>query len=377
MNDETIVTTLHDIFADALHAKQVESLSHAVIGVAHAAHAGVASVGRAEAMARAVSPKHAIKQFDRFLSNPRFDLEAAWASIMAFVIGARPKVIVSMDWTDYGEQQRIALSLVTRHGRATPLLGKTIASADLAGNRNVYEDNLLRLFKRLLPPSVQQVIVLADRGFGDAKLYQMLSAELGFDFVIRFRDCILVRSSWGETRCASDWVPSNGRPLLLAQPQVTGRRADVGAVVAVKFSAMKENWLLATSLNLPANEIIRLYQRRFTIEESFRDEKDWRFGLGTRYVRIGRSDRRDRLCFIIAVTTILLTLLGQAGEQLGLARSLRANTSKKRTHSLFRQGREYFRGALGKLPHAATLLLDAFLALLAAQPLVTESEDII
>jgi hypothetical protein len=35
---------------------------------------------------------------------------------------------------------------------------------------------------------------------------------------------------------------------------------------------------------------------------------------------------------------VLLTLLGAAGEALGYDRHLKSNTSKKRTHSLFRQG---------------------------------------
>ena len=35
---------------------------------------------------------------------------------------------------------------------------------------------------------------------------------------------------------------------------------------------------------------------------------------------------------------MLLTLLGAAGESLGMDRLLKSNTSKRRTHSLFRQG---------------------------------------
>ncbi len=44
---------------------------------------------------------------------------------------------------------------------------------------------------------------------------------------------------------------------------------------------------------------------------------------------------------------MLLTILGAAGEDLGHDRLLKANTVKKRTHSLFRQGVLYF----GKLPN--------------------------
>jgi Transposase DDE domain len=40
--------------------------------------------------------------------------------------------------------------------------------------------------KEVLPNDVH-VTVLADRGFGDTKLYDFLHTDLGFDFVIRFR----------------------------------------------------------------------------------------------------------------------------------------------------------------------------------------------
>src|SRR5213596_1815632 len=48
--------------------------------------------------------------------------------------------------------------------------------------------------------------------------------------------------------------------------------------------------------------------------------------------------RRHRLWLLNAFAVVLLTLLGAAGESLGYDRHLKSNTSKKRTHSLFRQG---------------------------------------
>ncbi len=48
----------------------------------------------------------------------------------------------------------------------------------------------------------------------------------------------------------------------------------------------------------------------------------------------------------------LLTLLGAARESLGMDRMLKANTAKKRTHSLFRQGCYYY-GAIPKMKPAA------------------------
>jgi hypothetical protein len=46
---------------------------------------------------------------------------------------------------------------------------------------------------------------------------------------------------------------------------------------------------------------------------------------------------------LAAMAHALLTLLGRAGESIGLDRQLKANTVKRRTHSLFRQGREYLK----------------------------------
>ena len=80
------------------------------------------------------------------------------------------------------------------------------------------------------------------------------------------------------------------------------------------------------------------YGLRWGIEASFRDIKDARFGMGMGDLRISKPARRDRLLLLSALAMTLLTLLGATGEALGYDRMLRANTVKRRTHSLFRQG---------------------------------------
>jgi hypothetical protein len=75
------------------------------------------------------------------------------------------------------------------------------------------------------------------------------------------------------------------------------------------------------------------YERRFRwgIEPSFRDTKDLRFGMGMAELRIAEPERRDRLLLISAFAMALLTMLGAAGESLGMDRMLKSNTSKTRT----------------------------------------------
>ena len=55
-------------------------------------------------------------------------------------------------------------------------------------------------------------------------------------------------------------------------------------------------------------------------------------------LRISNPARRDRMLLINALAMALLTVLGATGEALGYDRMLKANTVKRHTHSLFRQG---------------------------------------
>jgi len=126
---------------------------------------------------------------------------------------------------------------------------------------------------------------------------------------------------------------------MLRNVEVTAARCKVPAVVCVHAKDMKEPWCIATSLrDATAREIVDHYARRWTIEPSFRDAKDLRFGMGMSALRISDPQRRDRLLLLKALAVVLLTLLGAAGESLGFDRLVKSNTSKRRTHSLFRQG---------------------------------------
>jgi len=268
LDRDRITKLVSTIFADDLHAKRVASLAGATVGVLEGAALGIHAIGNALAMAEGLKTKHAVKQVDRLLSNkgiPVWSLFAAW---VPFVVGDRPEVVTALDWTDFDQddQSAIVLSMITSHGRATPLLWKTVTKSELKGWRNEHEDVLLERFREVLPDGVR-VTVLADRGFGDQALYELLNDQLGFDFIVRFRGVVKVTSATGETRAAKDWVPANGRPLLLRGAQVTKAGRSLGAVVCVKAKGMKEAWHLATShSNKAAAEIVALYGKRFTIE---------------------------------------------------------------------------------------------------------------
>lgn len=110
----------------------------------------------------------------------------------------------------------------------------------------------------------------------------------------------------------------------------------------------------------------KLYGRRFTIEETFRDQKDIRFGLGLSATHIRSCLRRDRLLLIAAMAEALLVLLGAAGEAAKLDRMLQTNTAKKRQLSLFRQGLIWYEFLPGLKEEHARLLMREFDRLVSA-----------
>ena len=369
INEQQVHAFLESLFGEDLHAKRVQSLALATLGVIHAASLSVYAIGQAVALARGTQGKHGVKQVDRLLSNtgiPVWQLLALW---VPYVLGQRTEALVALDWTDFepDDQTTLVASLITKHGRPTPLVWMTVQKSALKGLRNEVEDAVVLRLRELIPAEVK-VTLLADRGFADQKLYALLQ-QVGFNFVVRFRQCITVTNAQGERRPAADWVPHAGHLRKLPQALVTADRTQVGAVVCVKKKGMKEPWCLATSLqNASGAEVVALYSRRFSIEEGFRDIKDLRFGMGLSSVRIAEPDRRDRLLLLSALACALLTLLGAAGESLGMERHLKANTVKRRTYSLFRQGCMYYQAMPNMPEHRLRPLVERFAQLVSEQP---------
>lgn len=369
---------LKSLFEDDFHAKRILSLSNATLGAIHATSLAVHAIGAGLAKAEGLNTKHAIKQVDRMLSNSGIDVWQFYPSWVPYVVGQRTEAIVAMDWTDFDkdDQTTIALHLITKHGRATPLVWLTVPKSTLKDRRNDFEDMVLKRLAGVMPPGVK-VTILADRGFGDTNLYDFLTT-LNFGFVIRFRENITVVSAEGESKPASEWVPPNGRVRLMHGAKVTQNRYAVPAVVLVKAKKMKDAWCLAASDTTAAGaEIVKQYGHRFKIEETFRDAKDLRFGMGLAATRIRNSDRRDRLLLVGALAIALITLLGAAGESIGMDRMLKANTVKTRTHSLFRQGCEYYDLIPMMKPERLVPLVERFAQLLREQRVFRETLGLI
>jgi hypothetical protein len=98
------------------------------------------------------------------------------------------------------------------------------------------------------PASRRQSLDCGQPGIWRSKLSRVLTEELKFHYLIRFRGNIKVAATDGETRMAIDWVGQRGRARILRDAAVTAESHVVGAVVCVRAKDMKEPWCLATRL---------------------------------------------------------------------------------------------------------------------------------
>src|ERR1700712_1250911 len=141
---QQVYQLLDEVLAPGLHAKRIASLADATVGVMHTASLAVCTIGHGLAIARGLNARHAVKQVDRMLSNPGIDVD----QILAL-------------WVP---------SVITEHGRATPLVWLTVNKAELKDRRSLYERRVLVRLAEIVPAGVG-VCIVADRGFGDRNFY--------------------------------------------------------------------------------------------------------------------------------------------------------------------------------------------------------------
>ena len=199
-----------------------------------------------------------------------------------------------------------------------------------------YETQLLKKLHAALPAYVS-VTLLADRGFSDISLFEFIETESGWDYIIRTKGNINVTQN-GVTKQASEWIETMNKPVLSENVFFTNSKFAIPSFVIFRDKNMKDSWILVSNKRIAARAMIKYYGKRWGIEPSFRDKKNAKYGLGMSETHISIPERRDRLLFVASFVIFVMTVLGEVSEKLGFDRLLRANTSKYRTHSLFRQG---------------------------------------
>ena len=206
MQFQDVRSFLDSVLSEDIHAKRVDSLANAALGVMTGASLAVAMIGRP--LAQALLTKHAVKQVDRLLSNP--GIEAIFTPEM---VGSRTDIVVAGPTMTPTGTWRSSWS-------RPPLVWLSVHKDELTDARNAYEDAALRRLAEVLPAGVKCTI-LADRGFADTKLFGFL-AELDLGYVIRLKGNTKVSAADGTTRPAARTV---ARASCVMPPRRSARSA--------------------------------------------------------------------------------------------------------------------------------------------------------
>ncbi|WP_158633707.1 transposase [Tautonia sociabilis] len=211
----------------------------------------------------------------------------------------KKRLIVSLDWTEVRDFHGL-MAAACIGGRAVPLLWASYPEGKLARSQNSLEEGLLRLLRTRIPESVP-VLILADRGFGRAE-WAAVCQELKFRYLVRIKPQVTIACARYRGVLSKDPV-HKGMAHVLREVRYR-KDARVTHHVVIRWqpglpSKRDEPWYLMTDLQGRAEALRRLYGRRMSVEELFRDAKNRRNGLAIRNTRITKVERFDRFLLVL------------------------------------------------------------------------------
>ena len=390
-----------------IHQARLSVTFAAVAALFRGRHLSLTGIGRAIAVG--TTHKHGIKRVDRLLGNGNIWAEriAFYRSIARRLIpeGSRPSILV--DWTGFDRDKWSLVAAVSFEGRAVVVYAETHRVSRYL--KPAVHRAFLRRLRDVLPRCVP--IVVTDAGFRTPWMREV--SKLGWDYITRLRgrtrvrhvgsrgwcplaylyeqtsrrpkdfgQCDLVRSASYEARVVG---VRKGRPYRWAHRDGTVKPIDLLASSGSRWTnknkvlrGAREPWILATSLDVSAARIVRLYRDRMQIEETFRDAKSDRFGFSMTFARSTSEHRADILMLLLTLAHLVSILAGLVALLFNLDRGYQANTVRhRRVLSLCRLGRLLLAGddARHLAPSSLNAAWRALLTRMHANLLVQESGD--
>ncbi len=229
--------------------------------------------------------RHNLKRVWRYVSNDRINDRTSKELVARRLVRqlhhrleikpTQPLEII-IDWTTVWPYL-VLEALIPFQGRAVPVLSWAVLRGTLSCRQNSFEMEFLASLRRCLPKQ-SRVVIVADRGFQRTELLRFIKG-LRMSFVIRVKGDAWIKSGRFEGKLR-DYPLSVGQCFKLTKV-IYHKTKQVEMKVVVNCEKIKGkpcSWLLATDLGLSARQVVRIYERRFWCEESFRDQKQ-EFGL--------------------------------------------------------------------------------------------------
>lgn len=288
-----------------LRRSQSKALAEIVFGAMKCRRVSQADIGRS--METGTTPKHNIKRVSRFVGNARVNIPEGCRGLVRIAAKASGGcLVVAVDWVDIG-RFKVLKAAVPIRGRAVPILFATYPKWRLKKSQNQFEEAFFELLSTLLPARTWTIVV-ADRGFARAELASFLR-ELEMNHVIRVSSGATFASGTFSGRLSDHGVKEGGHRVL-GWGRYTARHPVERRVIVTWERGNEEALILGTDLDWNWRKVVAVFERRMSVEELFRDEKNVRYGWGLRLTKLGGHERLARLLLVLAFAYLLLVTMG-------------------------------------------------------------------
>lgn len=257
--------------------------------------------------------KYRLKRLWRFISNHRvkperwFDHWIVWC-VKKFNSGKH--VRVALDWTTLPGNIQCLMAAIPFKGRAIPLIWHICRFSDIKDSQNLKEERLVSRLINLIPES-KKMVLIADRGFGRANFITFLQKK-GVLFCVRVRSKAWIKTQKGYSILLKNLYLKEQTPYwfknITYRADEIVRGVNLAAVVA---KGSDDPWFLVTNL-MKADTTVATYEKRFQIEEWFKDIKHQ---LGMSDMQTTNLKRVRRILFVSIFSYTILALIGRSAKK--------------------------------------------------------------
>jgi len=278
------------------------------------------------------------QRFERLLKSEKLVPLEALKPIAKLVLASLSKsqpLMILMDRSMINDTLNLLWISVGFMGRSLPLgwvLVPREGNSDLA-----LQQEILSWLKEILPEQAP-VRIVADREFHSVHLAEWIEKELEFDYVLRLKVGTFVEIDGSLLKISE--LAVRGESHQFRDVKITkGEKVTYRTNLTIHCGAEEAApWALAT--NLEQAESVKVYSKRYWIEEMFSDHKSR--GLNLEKTRLADADRIRKL--LVAVTIAYLWLM-QIGHSVVVAGNHKEvdNKGAERSVSLCQIGLRWLR----------------------------------
>jgi hypothetical protein len=351
-------------YCPEIHVTRLQAVMDVATGLQRGQKFSISAMGRY--LQSDSKLKHRIKKVDRLLGNEHLytELNSIYAGLSQYVFKyiAQDKfspIVIDLCFLKDNHDVQMLSAEVATQGRTIPLYRDVFAINELKGREREFLSGLAKCI-----PVGRDVLIIMDAGFGDSWLATI--EENDWYWLIRARKGKYLKLSdndeWQEAGDLFDKAALRAksydhayitkkqpRPCrVIMKKDLIGKRKKPLKLPRNYHSAnndysrtAREPWILATNLpkTYDTTKVINAYKKRMQIEESFRDIKNSRYGLGSRHIQTRCAYRWGVCMLLAAIVQIMLWIIGVIGHSQGFQKEFQSNTVKdKKVFSYFYLG---------------------------------------